>query len=128
LAIAAFYRVIAYWASIRYNLITLRHQRDKTMVTISKRMVGHNVCVDESRRLRLLDTPGDGCHGMFMAPSIYGECGSDDWHAYIETNGDPILLPHADHPDELQAALASAGVTLAKVEAVIGMRWSDWSN
>lgn len=86
------------------------------------------MAIDESQSILLLETPGNGCYGIYKAPSIYGDRVSDDWQVYLETNGDPTILPHADYPEQLAAVLDDAGITLADLEAAIGQCWSDWCN
>lgn len=96
------------------------------MATISKKWISNRVCVDESQAVQLADTPGSGCYGLFKAPAVYGDRVSDDWQVYMQTNGDPVILPHADDADELAAILADAGVTQDELEAALGMPWSHW--
>lgn len=87
--------------------------------------ISQTIVVDEDRRVLLLDTPGRGCYGLYKAPRV----GTDDWCVYIETNGDPIMLPHyldADGDQLMVAAMSDAGITLDQVEAAIGCSWQQW--
>jgi len=97
--------------------------------TTTKKYIAPNLAIDESRRELVIETPGDGCYGIFKAPAIYGDQPSDDWNVYLETNGDPQTFPHhndADCDQIMADLLTDAGVTQEEFEQALGCHWSDW--
>lgn len=81
------------------------------------------LAIDESKRQLIIDTPGNGTYGIYKAPVVDRP---HEWQVYLETNGDPVILPHSDYPDELAAVLADAEVTQDDFEAALGMEWRNW--
>jgi len=96
--------------------------------------VANNVQIDQSKRIEILSpnqTPGQGCYGIYAAPTIKPASGMV---LYMETNGDPAVCPmpcDTDYEESLVAFLSTAEITSAAlVDALTAhdLRMSDfWS-
>jgi hypothetical protein len=87
--------------------------------------IGNGCKVDRDKAVLVLDTPGAGCYGFFRAPQIDG----NGEQVYIETNGNPILLPHhldADCDTIMTDLCRDAGVSLEQIETALGCTWQEW--
>lgn len=92
--------------------------------------VAYNVLVDADQAVLVLDTPGEGCYGIYKAPAVRGGVVQpEELCVYLETNGDPVLLPVPSdvHGEEsLAIVLADAGLSRERLDAALdGVAW--WS-
>lgn len=90
-------------------------------MTPKTKHIGSGVAVDEERRVLVIATIPAGTCGIFRAPAVRnGETIADEWHVYLETNGDPAMIPHPTDEEALSEWLSDAGVSREEFDAAIG--------
>lgn len=100
-----------------------------TAETIDKmniKSIAQNVYADIDRAEKVLETRGAGTAGIWKAPQV-DRAGKPiaDLVAWLETNGDPVMLPHPDTAagETLEIVLQDAGITRDDLEAQLNHEW-----
>lgn len=99
-----------------------------SLTTHPTKNIAENIQIDTATAVLVLETPTPNTFGIYRAKQVRDGRTTTDEQLWLETNGDPQILPHSDYPDELAAILADAGITQAELEAAIGMPYSHWCN
>lgn len=100
------------------------------MLSTTKPMsISQGVQIDPATRIKLLDTDPKGTYGIYAAQVWRGgKTWAAEWEVWLETNGDPLPIPHPDYADALTIWLSDAGVTRNQLDAACkanGVRWHD---
>lgn len=88
--------------------------------------VANNVQIDESKRIEILspnETPGNGCYGIFAAPTVVDDSAFAGQVLYMETNGDPVVCPmpcDSNYDEDFAAFLSDAGITSDELTDALG--------
>jgi hypothetical protein len=88
--------------------------------------IAQNVYADIDRAEKALETTGASTYGIYKAPQVDREGNPiADLVAWLETNGDPVMLPHPDTNDgeTLEIVLRDAGITRDDLEAQLDHKW-----
>lgn len=83
--------------------------------------ISESVQVDDANRVLVLETPNSSTFGIWRAQAVRGgSVVSGEWHVYLETNGNPMMIPHPSDAEALADWLADAGITRNEFDAAIG--------